>query len=225
MLAKLLINLRDWTWVVTFVRWLIISAGTVAESVFMLSTLWVTTDVVAHDLLRIFLSADVIKNINHVCILSFSVLPELIIFSALKRSFDQWMMWRSDKKLFNLSWAVAFTVPTTIFVVVTITTIISFVSLSGHYSVVGWNLVIRCLTGWIYAIVQMLWSSHGEKYIFSQISSLEKELSHAREKLSQYEEKILNLEKKILKVEKPAKIISQRENISLSSAYRRRKEV
>ena len=70
-------------WVVDLVRWMITTGGTIAESAFLLATVYVTTNTVAHTLVTWILPDRVISTLNQVSVIAFSVLPELIIFAAM----------------------------------------------------------------------------------------------------------------------------------------------
>src|SRR5579871_1700641 len=63
-------------WVVTIARWLITTGGNIAESAFLVATVYVTVNTVAHMLVVWLLPANVIVTLNQVSVIAFSVLPE-----------------------------------------------------------------------------------------------------------------------------------------------------
>src|SRR5215469_9021365 len=98
-----------WRWFVRLVRWLIISGGTVAESAFLIATLYVTICVVAHPLLTWIFPDRVILVLNQVSVIVFACIPELIVFSAVKVTIDHWKTAFITKGKWSFVWAVCYT--------------------------------------------------------------------------------------------------------------------
>jgi len=96
---------------------------------FLLATVYVTTNTVAHLLVTWVLPAQMIVTLNQISTMAFSVLPELIIASAMKTTFDHWkLVWRSPKRVDAWIWAWSYTIPTLVFLIMTILTISTFVN-------------------------------------------------------------------------------------------------
>ena len=173
-------NVLTWRWFVRLVRWLIISGGTVAESAFLVATLYVTACVVAHPLLTWIFPMQVIMILNQVSVLVFSWLPEVIVFSAVKITLDHWKTAWSTKNKWSFVWAIAYTLPTLAFLLMTIITLLSFVSLQqmnvDDYQVSGIMLNARVLSGWFYGIVQMLFDSIGKQGYAETIAHLHEDV-------------------------------------------------
>jgi hypothetical protein len=152
-------------WVVDFVQQLISFGGRVSESAFLIATVYVTLNTVAHLLLTWIFPGNVILVLNQVSVIAFAVLPELIIFNALQTTYDHWKMVINTKRVGAWAWAIAYSIPTAIFLVMTVVTICSFVSLetinAATYQTSGFMLVIRCLAGWGYSMVQRIWKKKG----------------------------------------------------------------
>ncbi len=179
-------------WIVDIVRWLIGTGGTVAESAFLLATLYVTLEVVANQLvLWVVWSPFWQLLLNQLCLMAFTSLPELIIFQAIAITYDHWqMMRRNPGKVDCWIWLIAFALPTAFFLVLTIVTICSFINLEAvakttvSFQTSGIMLTIRCLTGWWYGMVSMLFDKLGKRgytLIFDtlreQIATLQKNMS------------------------------------------------
>jgi hypothetical protein len=162
-------------WIVDLVRWMIDTGGNIAESAFLLATIYVTLNTVAHLLVSWVLPDNIILTLNQVSVIAFSVLPELIIFAALKTTYDHWKMVQATKRFDAWAWAIAYSIPTLIFLVMTILTITSFVSLEAINATApqatGWMLVIRCLAGWGYGMVQILFAKIGKQAYANLLAS------------------------------------------------------
>src|SRR2546430_8684766 len=113
---------------VSFVRQLTITSGNIAESAFLLATLWVITNAVAHTLLTWFMSIRLIELFNYFAVIAFSALPELIAIPIIVVCFTHWCTAVKRKDKVACVWAILYSIPTTVFVVMTIWAITSFVS-------------------------------------------------------------------------------------------------
>ncbi len=167
----------SWRWFVRLVRWLVTSAGTVAESALIVATLYVTVNVVAHQLLQwaFYFNGQIIPTLNQIALIIFACIPELIIVGAVGESIAHWRMYRITKNKWSLVWAILHTVPTVVFLIMTIVTILSFVNIeeSGKdYKIEGWNLSIRVLFGWIYSVAGMLFESVGRRGYAETVADL-----------------------------------------------------
>src|SRR5207244_11444886 len=70
-------------WIVDLVRWLVGTGGNIAESAFLLATLFVTVEVVAGKLFSwVIPNPDVVSTLNQLAVIAFTALPDLIIFQA-----------------------------------------------------------------------------------------------------------------------------------------------
>lgn len=148
-------------WINVLVLEAIMAAGNVSKSIFILGTLWVTSLAVAYPLLSWLLGANSIGTINQLCLLCFSWLPELILPNAIVHVFYLWYKFIVARKAFDIAWAIAYTLPTILFVFITVTTIYAFISQKDISQVVsvrldGVQLAVRVFTGWVYGMLTMV---------------------------------------------------------------------
>lgn len=164
----------DGHFIVSFVRWMTRTGGNIGESAFLLATLWVIINAVAHVLLTWFMPTHMIELINYLAVIAFSALPELIIIPVIGVCFSHWALARQGNKSAWL-WAILYTIPAIVFLVMTIITVSTFVSTGGTNFVPadGAQLVVRCLAGWLYAAVNMLFAQLGKPHYASIMSRLE----------------------------------------------------
>jgi hypothetical protein len=205
--------ITSFKWVIDIVRWMVTTAGNIAESAFLLATVYVTTNTVAHLLVTWILPAQMIVTLNQISTMAFSVLPELIIAQALKITFDHWkVVWRSPKRVDAWIWACSYTIPTLVFLIMTILTISTFVNFEAVNATppqaTGPMLVIRCLAGWSYGMVQILFVSIGKQgYIdildelHAQIHTRDEALAESKEMLSTLQQDIATLQEQMAQQE------------------------
>jgi len=172
-------------WVVNIVRQIVITGGNIAESLFLLATLWVITNAVAHTLVTWILSNHDIELVNNLSTVAFGALPELILISVICTCYNHWSVTCKRKSIASGIWATLYTLPALFFVVITVSAITTFVSTKGTQTIPmdsSW-LVIRCLSGWCYAVVNMLFKKLGEPHYASQFESLGAALTRKQEEI------------------------------------------
>ena len=174
-------------WFVQIMRQVIITGGNIAESAFLLATLWVIVNAVAHALLTWYMPTHMIELVNYLSVIAFSALPELIIIPVIIICFSHWSVAIGRKDFAAGVWAVLYTIPAIFFLIMTIIAITTFVSTGGTHFVPadGIQLVIRCLSGWMYAVVNMLFKKLGEPHYASRFEDLETALAQKQEEIEQ----------------------------------------
>lgn len=170
---------------INITRQIVMTGGNVAESAFLLATLWVITNAVAHTLLTWCMSAHSIELINYLSVIAFSALPELIIIPVVIICLSHWVVAINHKSKISGTWAILYTIPALFFLVLTIIAITRFVSTGGTNFIPasGPELVIRCLSGWFYAVINMLNKKLGEPYYASQLNERDTEISQLKARI------------------------------------------
>ncbi len=150
------------------------TGGNVSESAFIVATLWVICNAVAHTVISWWLSASTITLFNSFAAIAFTILPELIAVSTTSKAIDLWRVTYQQKDNIAKLWAIFYTVLAGIFVVMTIVTISTFASTDGSQFIPlnGWQLCIRALAGWSYAFINMLYKDFGKAHIATVMSKL-----------------------------------------------------
>jgi hypothetical protein len=135
-------------WIVKFVRLLTKTASNIAESVFILASLWVIFNMVAHKLTLQLLGSEKIETINQLALIAFSALPELIFVAVIEKTLS---LWKSRSWL----WAVLYTVPCFLFGGLAISVFQHFTSASGDVNIVlsKDEIFFRVCIGYYYAII------------------------------------------------------------------------
>lgn len=172
-------------WFVSIMRQVVITGGNIAESAFLLATLWVIINAVAHTLLTWFMPAQMIELLNYLAVVAFSALPELIIIPVIITCFTHWSCAVKQKNKVSITWAILYSIPAVFFLVLTIWAITRFVSTGGSVFVAasGIELIIRCLSGWMYAVVNMLFQKLGEPHYASRMTEKDAEIERLNDDL------------------------------------------
>ncbi len=150
-----------WDWVKAFLYWLIMSAGTVAECCFLIASLWMSLNSSIHSFIRLFLREDATVHISELATAAYVGLPECILFLAsvtVINHFRTW--WYNRKDRIALTWAIAYAIPTTAFLVLSLFTLGSSV-LNVQFEMPGILIVIRALAGYLFGFIAFLYWSLG----------------------------------------------------------------
>lgn len=236
MIAGLFHYIVSGQWIVDIVRWMIKTAGTVSESAFLLATVYVTINTVAHLLVSWLLPDNIIVTLNQVSVIAFSVLPELIVASAIKVTIDHWLMvLKNHKRVDCWAWAILYTLPTLVFLAMTIITICSFVTLEANqasavaFQATGLMLVIRCLSGWWYGMVQILFVAIGKDGYRGIFNRLESTIAGLRHEKAARDEHITGLQAEVVKLnqqlaESQQQLIQVRMEVATRNLNRRKSD-
>lgn len=197
--------------VVDLVRRLVKTAGVMAESAFLLATVYVTINNVAHLLVTWLFPPGYILFANQISVVVFSILPELIVASAILVTYEHWSIYLLTKRKDAMAWSIAYSIPTVVFAVMTVLTLSTFVNVQSTADIsptaTGLMLVLRCLAGWFYALTQMIWSQKGKVGYHAQMKKLKGEADNLKGELSLVRRELDLMKKKLTrsKGEAPSK--------------------
>lgn len=181
-------------WITRFVRLLTKTAGNIAESVFILASLWVIINMVAHKFLLLFIPFKIIEYINQLSLISFSALPELIFVLTLERTL---LLWRHKERI----WGFLYSIPCIAFIYLTTSAFFKFTNSSGEASTLaGFELVIRVLIGYYYSVLNQMFSKLKEPNLFSELDGLKIQLENLKTELDTLKNKRKPASKAILDV-------------------------
>jgi len=193
-------------WIVDITRWLQLKGGLIAESAFTLATTYVILDLVAHPLVSWIISDSIIALLNQVALICFSVLPELISVAAILKTIELWCMFVRTRDKALLFWPIAYTLLTAIFVTATLLTISGFSSsveamnngsTQVSYHLDGTSVVIRCLTGWIFGVVELVHAKIGTAQFTRLFDTLRSQVVTAQSVTAQRDSTITDLQSDI----------------------------
>jgi len=148
-------------------HWVIVTSGRIAETALLFATLWITAANIAPNFTTVIVGgANSVSTIDALALMAFSLLPEVIVFSAIIITYEHWQRFFRDQRASNPAWAwgTLYTLPTGTFIGMTIYTLCSFVSNHGAIAqITGLAIVIRCLAGWFYALIELVYITLGRR--------------------------------------------------------------
>src|SRR5260370_32100593 len=93
----------------------VLTGGVIAETSLLFATLWVTADYTIPAFLRKFMSLDLMNSFSSLSQAAFSLLPEIILASAIVTTIHHWKIAHTDWNNKHWIWASLFTAPTLTF--------------------------------------------------------------------------------------------------------------
>jgi hypothetical protein len=149
-------NVLTWEWTKAIAFWLIISAGTMAECVFLFASLWMTINSSVHSFVLLFLSDETTKHISELATTAYVGLPELILALAIVTVITHVRMWLYSKSLGAAIWIALYGLPTLVFLVLSAITLGCSVA-STTFIMPMPLVVIRALAGFMFALTALLY--------------------------------------------------------------------
>lgn len=157
--------------VVMIGRQVVLTAGRIAETVLLFATLWITANYVGPEYTAHL--GNLATVFTALALFTFTLLPEVILFTAIITTLKHFQDARAGKKG-SLWWGILNSIPTLIFLVMTIYTFISFVTSKGDMGTANTGLLaIRCLAGWSYPLIGLIHAGITDKHApHQQVSTL-----------------------------------------------------
>ncbi len=172
----------------------VLTGGVIAETSLLFATLWVTADYTIPAFLRKFMSLDLMNSFSSLSQAAFSLLPEIILASAIVTTIHHWKIASTNWNNKHWIWASLFTAPTLTFLVLTLYTISTFTSQDGSIAqATGAALAIRCFAGYSYALLELIYARIG-KHV-EQVVSQQEHLKTVEELHAEHKQYIANLER------------------------------
>jgi len=163
-----------WNWVKIFLYWLVTSAGTVAECVFLLASVWVSLNATVHALILQIMTEQTTITLTRLSISAFTCLPEIVLGLALHTTYKLVKNWENE-----WVWAVLFSLPTLIFMLLTVWTLVCS-SLEIGYQLVDWMIATRVLAGYSYGVLSMMYVLIGQPDYVDLLTDTRKEYNELR---------------------------------------------
>ena len=150
-----------WEWTKQFLYWLIISAGTVSECVFLVASIWMSINSSVHPLILSLMSERDAQNITQIATAGYVALPELILGLAFVTVISHIRVWRYNRRDTRaLVWTILYGLPTLVFLVLSLVTLGCSVT-STSFIMPMPLVVIRALAGYMFAFTSLLYSQLG----------------------------------------------------------------
>jgi hypothetical protein len=149
---------------VAFVRWMLRVSGYSAESALLVAIVWISICSVGSGIVEIFLSAKDMSSTISFAVIVLAIIPELILMNALCSLIDHWLRaiqggyQNRIATVASWAWAIAFTIPTALFIYLTAVTL-SQLHESGNFMQATTSMInLRCYAGWSYGILETIYA-------------------------------------------------------------------
>src|SRR6266699_3550093 len=154
-------SILTWGWTKRLLHWIIISAGTMSECVFLVASLWVSINANVHAFVLLFLSEDVTKHVTELATTAYVALPECIVGLAVVVTLSHTrMVMYTPKDYRAMIWSVLYGLPTLVFLALSLITLGNAVA-SVTFEMPTGLVVIRALAGYLFAFTSLLYTQIG----------------------------------------------------------------
>lgn len=190
-------NLYSWGWTKSLVYWLILSAGTASDLVFLFASLWMSVSANVHDFILQFMSEREATNITYLATTAYVALPIFIVGLAVVQTIGHVKMWKTGG-LWSRLWTILFGIPAIVFLVMDFVTISCSV-VNVTFTMPGFFVVLRADSAFIFAFGSLIYFFLGKPQERerlaekdSLIAGLQAELKSEIARLSQEKEDAIN---------------------------------
>lgn len=138
-------------------RWAILTSGNVSEAALMFAALWITAASVEPDAIN-SIPYGIPGMLSAGSMFALTLLPEIVVYAAIATCYEHWRNAVIDKghRGAHITWAALYSLPTLTFLVMTVYTLCSFVSIGHTFAAPPFILTARCLSGWSYGVVGLI---------------------------------------------------------------------
>lgn len=171
-----------WQWVKKFLYWLVVSAGTVSECVFLVASLWVSVNATVHPLMLKAMSQARTETLSQLAVSAFTSLPEIILGLAVVTTYGHIKFYCMHKKNSSLVWAILFGIPTFVFASLTIWTLAAS-ALQIGYEMPPFLIATRVLAGYAYGFLSMLFVLIAQPDNADHVSSLNTDIETLKQEI------------------------------------------
>jgi hypothetical protein len=152
-------------------RWVIRVSGYVAETALLFAVLWISGTSVAPSLVELVMSKTFMDYLVMLAMVVLALIPEIILANAIINSIKQWMNVVQDhRRIMSWVWAILFTIPTCMFLVLTAITLNTLGAHNGNLVQISSDtLNFRMDAGWTYGLLEVVYA--GVKKLFPQYAT------------------------------------------------------
>lgn len=147
-------NLYTWQWTKGLVYWLILSAGTASDLVFLFASLWMSVNANVHDFVLTLMSEDTATYLTYLATTAYVALPIFIVGIAVVQTIGHIKMWKTGG-FWSRVWAITFGIPAVTFF------IMDFVTISCSVANIGFTMpmffvIMRADSAFIFAFGSLI---------------------------------------------------------------------
>lgn len=153
-IASLAHNLYAWEWTKALVYWLIFSAGTASDLVFLMASFWMSVNANVHGLILHYMSEDTATYITYLATTAYVALPIFIVALAVVQTVNHIKMWRTGG-FWSKIWAIIFGIPALTFFVMDFVTISCSVA-NVNFTMPMFFVIMRADSAFIFAFGSLI---------------------------------------------------------------------
>lgn len=179
-----------WNWTKQLLHWIIISAGTMSECVFLIASLWMSINANVHQFVLIFITEETTTHLTELATTAYVALPECIVALAVVTTLSHVRMVLYSKDYRAVIWSILYGLPTVVFVVLSLVTLGSAVA-SATFIMPTPLVIVRALAGYMFAFTSLLYTQLGTPQEADRLAKKDTMLVDLRREM---DEKLANLE-------------------------------
>lgn len=210
-------SIITWSWTKALLSWIIMSAGTMSECVFLIASIWMSINSSVHPFVLLFMSEDASVHTTQLATTAYVALPECILGLAIVTVIDHGKMWKYSMSKIDLLWSILFALPTIVFLFLSLFTVANAVisaAIPGvhvDFTLPLFLVVARALAGYMFALTSLIYTSLGKPQEKDRLQAkdytiAELRIKHENELEKEREENALMLTK--LRQEKDAMLVT-----------------
>lgn len=193
--ARVLKSIVTWSWTKRLLYWIVMSAGTASELVFLLAAIWVSVNANVHGFVLTFLSEKQTIYLTYLATTSFVALPECIVGLAIVTTIGHIKMWKTGGKS-SIVWSILFGTPAFIFLALTLITIGCSVA-NVTFTMPTFFVVVRALAAFIFAFTAFIYHFLGQPQEHERLQEKESMIANMKQENAVM---IANLHKEISEI-------------------------
>lgn len=153
-------SLITWSWTKRLLYWIIMSAGTASELIFLLASLWVSVNANVHGFVLTFMSEKQTIYLTYLATTAYVALPECIVGLAVITTIGHIKMIKRSGAM-AVVWSILFGAPALIFLVLSLVTLGCSVA-NVTFTMPTFFIVIRALAGFSFAFSAFIYHFLGK---------------------------------------------------------------
>lgn len=147
-------NLFTWEWTKALVYWLILSAGTASDLIFLMASFWMSVNANVHGLILKYMSEDQATYLTYLATTAYVALPIFIVGLAVVQTVSHIKMWNIGG-FWSRLWAITFGIPAITFLVMDFVTISCSVA-SVSFTMPMFFVIARADSAFIFAFGSLI---------------------------------------------------------------------
>lgn len=175
-------NLYSWEWTKALVYWLILSAGTASDLVFLLASLWMSVNANVHGLVLHYMSEDTATYLTYLATTAYVALPIFIVGLAVVQTVSHLKMWNTGG-FWSKLWAIIFGIPALTFLVMDFVTISCSV-VNVTFTMPTFFVVLRADSAFIFAFGSLIFFFLGKPQEKERLAEKENIIDNLRAEMA-----------------------------------------